>query len=140
MGECRVPVGATDKFGKPVFSFAERWRKKLVALNEVGGPEGDSSRVGLRLLLPLGDAGARAVGREHQPVGLGGADGLCRRYGRSVQNGPDKCRPETLRKLEIIGTNSIAQAFDAASKRPLREHKLPHFPFRDCEGRQLVRA
>ena len=78
---------SSDKFRKPVFSFAERWRKKLVSLNEVGGPEGDRSRVGLRLLLPLGDAGARAVGREHQPVGLGGADGLCRPYGRSVQNG-----------------------------------------------------
>src|SRR5262249_49703235 len=101
-------------------------RGPLVALNEVGGPESDGPRVGLRLLFPVGDPGARAVGREHQPVGLGGADGLCRPCGRSVQNGPDECRPETLRKLEIIGTNDIAQAFDAASKRPtLREHKLP---------------
>ena len=82
-------------------------RKSLVALNEVGGPEGDGSRVGLWPLLPLGDAGARAVGREHQAVSLGSADGLCRPCGRSVQNGPDKRHPKTLRKLE--------QAFDGAS-------------------------
>jgi hypothetical protein len=81
-------------------------RKSLVPLNEIGGPEGEGSRVGLRLLLPLGDAGARAVGREHQPVGLGSADGLRRLHGRLVQNGPGESHPDTLREHKLPTSRS----------------------------------
>jgi hypothetical protein len=51
----------------------------LAASGEVFGPERDGPRVGLKGLPPLGDAGARPIGSEHQPVALGRADGLSQR-------------------------------------------------------------